>query len=86
MGQTLCEIESRNQLCKKVRTNEIKQLQSKIQSWLCNEKKGRAAMEEKILDNYEQRFQMISGEFSKEVENRKIFINSLDEKLAVALP
>lgn len=43
-------------------------------------------MEDKILDNYEQRFQIISAEFSKEIENRKIFINSLDEKLAMALP
>lgn len=43
-------------------------------------------MEEKILETFEEKFQLISLELSKEIENRKKYLNSLDEKLSQTLP
>jgi len=78
MSQKISEIESRNVLCKKVRTNEIKQLQTKINLWINTEKKARMTIEEKILEMFEEKFQMISLDLSKEIEHRKQYLNSLD--------
>ena len=50
------------------------------------EKKARMALEEKIIETFEEKFQIISLDLSKQIENRKQYLNSLDEKLAQALP
>ena len=42
------------------------------------ERKARITIEEKLLENFEEKFQMISLDLAKEIENRKQYLNSLD--------